>query len=70
MGSALLDPDADITETPPHRVQITKPFTLGMHEVTVGQFRQFAAATGYTTELEKLERTTGAGKRKISRLAT
>ncbi|HUT93602.1 MAG TPA: bifunctional serine/threonine-protein kinase/formylglycine-generating enzyme family protein [Thermoguttaceae bacterium] len=35
-----------------HRVTITKPFFLGVGEVTVGQFRQFADAARYKTEAE------------------
>jgi formylglycine-generating enzyme required for sulfatase activity len=38
---------------PAHRVRITKPFYMGTTEVTVGQFRQFAQATGYKTEAEQ-----------------
>ena len=37
-------------EAPVHRVRITRPFYLGQHEVTVGQFRQFLQASGYTPE--------------------
>jgi formylglycine-generating enzyme required for sulfatase activity len=37
-------------EAPVHRVRISKPFWLGRHEVTVGQFRQFLAASGYVPE--------------------
>jgi formylglycine-generating enzyme required for sulfatase activity len=39
-------------EQPDHRVTITRPFYLGAHEVTVGQFRRFVEATGYKTEAE------------------
>ena len=34
MGSPEDDPDKSSEETPQHRVQITKPFYLGVHEVT------------------------------------
>ena len=36
----------------PHRVRITQPFYMGIHEVTVGQFRRFVTATSYRTEAE------------------
>ena len=36
-----------------HQVRITRPFRLGRHEVTVGQFRQFVEGTGYQTEAER-----------------
>lgn len=39
-------------EKPRHRVKITRPFYLGQHEVTVGQFRQFLQASGYRPESE------------------
>lgn len=39
-------------EGPVHRVRITRSFLLGRHEVTVGQFRQFVAETGYQTDAE------------------
>ena len=41
------------TEAPAHQVRITRPFYLGMTEVTVGQFTKFIAAKQYTTESEK-----------------
>ena len=37
----------------PHRVQITRPFYLGVHDVTVGQFHRFVENTGYRTDGEK-----------------
>jgi sulfatase modifying factor 1 len=41
----------DLTdEAPVHRVRITRPFYLGRHEVTVGQFRRFIEASGYVPE--------------------
>ncbi len=45
------------SECPQHKVYISKPLTIGVHEVTVGQFRAFVIATGYATDAE----TEGAG---------
>ena len=39
MGSPEDDDDADAEEKPRHRVQITRPFYLGVTEVTQGQYR-------------------------------
>jgi formylglycine-generating enzyme required for sulfatase activity len=41
------------TEAPKHRVRITKPFWLGVHEVTRGQFRRFVEERSYKTEAER-----------------
>ena len=41
MGSPDSDAAARDNEKPQHRVRITRPYYLGMHEVTLGQFRQF-----------------------------
>jgi len=50
MGSSskVLDYDASDNEMPQHRVRITRPFYLGIYEVTQGQFRRFVEETGYT----------------------
>jgi formylglycine-generating enzyme required for sulfatase activity len=36
-----------------HTVDLTKPFYLGIHETTVGQFRAFVDATHYRTNAER-----------------
>lgn len=48
---------AEYAEGPRHPVTLTKPFYLGKHEVTVGQFRAFVETTKYETDGEK----TGGG---------
>ena len=40
-------------EQPQHRVDITRPFLLGIHQVTVGQFRRFVEESRHQTEAEK-----------------
>jgi formylglycine-generating enzyme required for sulfatase activity len=40
-------------QAPRHRVRITRPFWLGRHEVTRGQFRRFVEDSGYQTEGEQ-----------------
>ena len=40
-------------EGPQRKVTIARPFWLGMHEVTRGQFNAFASATTYETTAEK-----------------
>ncbi|TVS09658.1 MAG: hypothetical protein EA424_26675 [Planctomycetaceae bacterium] len=40
-------------ERPQHLVRITKPFRLGMHEVTIGQFGKFIEQSGYKTQAEE-----------------
>jgi formylglycine-generating enzyme required for sulfatase activity len=53
MGSPDTDMEAKDDEKPQHRVRITRPFYLGVTEVTRGQFRRFVDETGYKTEAEK-----------------
>ena len=40
-------------EHPQHRVDITRPYLLGIHQVTVGQFRHFVEASRHQTEAER-----------------
>ncbi|MBS0201364.1 MAG: SUMF1/EgtB/PvdO family nonheme iron enzyme [Planctomycetes bacterium] len=44
-------------EGPQHPVRVTRPFSMGATEITVGQFRQFVDATKYWTQGERF----GAG---------
>jgi len=53
MGSPDTEKDSFDDEKPQHRVRITRPFYLGVHEVTRGQFRRFVDDTGYQTDAEK-----------------
>jgi formylglycine-generating enzyme required for sulfatase activity len=56
MGSPDDEPGrnaTDYNEGPRHEVTLTRPFYLGKHEVTVGQFRRFVAATGHVSDGEK-----------------
>ncbi len=56
MGSPDSDPQAETNEKPQHRVRITQPFYLGIHQVTRDQFRRFVEATRYKTEAERYGR--------------
>jgi hypothetical protein len=40
MGSPESDPDAQLDEKPRHRVRITKPFCLGIYEVTQEEYQR------------------------------
>jgi formylglycine-generating enzyme len=40
-------------EGPQHEVELTRPFHVAAHEVTVGQFDRFVRASGYLTEAER-----------------
>ena len=53
MGSSEEEGGHVGNEAPRHRVRITRPFEMGAHEVTNGQFRAFVEATGYLTEAER-----------------
>jgi formylglycine-generating enzyme required for sulfatase activity len=54
-GSFVMGSDRGSADArPPHRVEITSPFRMSAHEVTVQQFRLFVEATGYQTDAERL----------------
>jgi formylglycine-generating enzyme required for sulfatase activity len=52
MGSPKGEEDRQDEEVP-HEVAITRPFHMGKHEVTVGQFKAFVKDANYATEAEK-----------------
>lgn len=41
-----------VDEYPLHKVRITKPYYMGKHEVTVGQFKKFLEQSDYKTQAE------------------
>jgi len=51
-GSPATEKDREPDETQ-HKVILTEGFYLGIHEVTVGQFRQFVTSKNYRTEGER-----------------
>lgn len=48
MGTRGNEDRSDVDDAP-HPVRITRPFYLGVHETTVGDFRAFCQATGHET---------------------
>jgi sulfatase modifying factor 1 len=49
----LFKPEFAEDERPQHRIQISKPFYLGTHEVTKGQFAEFVDDRRYVTDAER-----------------
>jgi serine/threonine protein kinase len=52
MGAPDDEPVRRDHEGPQHEVVLTRPFYIGVYDVTVGQFRAFVKETGYRTEAE------------------
>jgi formylglycine-generating enzyme required for sulfatase activity len=52
MGSLKGEEDR-LDEEVAHEIEITRPFYMGKHEVTLGQFRAFVTDAKYQTEAEK-----------------
>jgi formylglycine-generating enzyme required for sulfatase activity len=52
MGSPRDEPHREAQEKR-HEVQLTREFYVSVHEVTVGQFREFIRDSGHATEAEK-----------------
>jgi formylglycine-generating enzyme required for sulfatase activity len=50
MGSPADEPGRQADEGPTHLVVLTKPFYIGMHEVTVGQYRTFVKEADYKND--------------------
>jgi formylglycine-generating enzyme required for sulfatase activity len=49
MGSPESEPQRHDNESPRHKVSIARPFAVGRHEITRGEFAAFIHETGYTT---------------------
>jgi formylglycine-generating enzyme required for sulfatase activity len=54
-GSFTMGSENPVHESPPHEVQITRPFCLGVMEVTVGRWQSFAQSLGYVSDAESGE---------------
>jgi formylglycine-generating enzyme required for sulfatase activity len=52
MGSPVHESWREPYEGPQHEVVITRPFFMGVYDVTVGQFRVFVQAKGYRTDAD------------------
>lgn len=48
----MLIPPGEFAMSEGYQVRLTRPFRIGAHEVTLGQYRQFVEDTGYQTEVQ------------------
>jgi formylglycine-generating enzyme required for sulfatase activity len=46
-------PNSPLSEAPPRRTRITKPYYLSAYETTLGNFRAFVVESGYVTDAER-----------------
>lgn len=53
MGSTIDEPGRTDNESPQHRVTIRRGFAIGKREVSVEEFRVFAAKSGYKTDAQR-----------------
>lgn len=60
MGSIDLEKNSKLEEHPRHKVRLMRPFYMGVHEVTRGQFREFYNATDQATR-DDIDRKIGYG---------
>ncbi|TDK24954.1 formylglycine-generating enzyme family protein [Luteimonas aestuarii] len=53
LGAPADEVDSSDNERPQHAIRFERGFALAIHEVTVGEFRRFIAATGHQTRAER-----------------
>jgi len=56
MGCVPVDPDCHVDEQPRHQERLPAPIWMQRTETTVGEWREFARATGYPSEAERAGR--------------
>jgi len=64
-----------VEQTPQHQVKLTRPYLIGATEVTIGQYKAFAKATGFVTRAEEVRadleiNPARAGRRPLSSFGT
>ncbi len=59
------DPDASDSEYPQHKVQIKRPFKIGIYEVTFDEYEVFVRSTGYEGGRPPANENWGRGRRPV-----